>query len=213
MTSIARNPRYRRLSPAVILVLLLSVFASADARGQSIWAQRDPWRAFQFSDTSARRLGDLVTIVIRENTDVANRDQRQLAKDTDAGLKFDFASAADGGKASASLDTSAQSNRKFDGQSQYTVEQQFTDHITTQIVQILPNGNFMVSGQRVRNVSGEIRQLTVTGIVRPIDINPDNTVESRFIADFRIHYSGTGAESKFTNQGWLGRIGNRVWPF
>jgi len=211
MFNVVRPPSWQHW--AACLVMSSVSFICADGRAQSIWAQRDPWRAFKFSDTGARRVGDLLTIIVRESTDVANKDQRKLDKDTAAGLKFDFSSSSDSGSASAKLDTTNESNRKFDGSSQYSVAQQFTDHITARIIEVLPNGTFRVAGQRIRNVSGEVRQLTVSGIVRPMDISPDNMVESRFIADFQIQYTGNGAESRFTNQGWLGRIGNKVWPF
>jgi flagellar L-ring protein precursor FlgH len=57
-----------------------------------------------------------------------------------------------------------------------------------------------------------MRVLRLSGIVRPADIGANNTVQSNFIADLYINYEGRGPESAYTNQGWGGRIFNKLWP-
>ena len=85
--------------------------------------------------------------------------------------------------------------------------------MTVTVVGVLPNGNLVVEGRRCRVITHETRVLVVSGVVRPLDIGPYNTVQSSFIADFQVVYEGKGPESSFTNQGWLGKIVNYVWPF
>jgi flagellar L-ring protein precursor FlgH len=197
-----------------MLLMLLTVGCLAPAASaQSLWPRRNPRFAFMFTDTSARQVGDLLTILVSENTDVQNRDQRALDKSSDAGYSFDLAATSTRAASSASLDISGDSTRTFDGNSQYRVEQEFTDRITVQVTHVLPNGNLVLAGQRSRIVGGEQRQLEISGIVRPIDVSPDNTVRSQFVANFQVRYGGCGAESNFTNQGWGGRLINRLWPF
>ena len=62
-------------------------------------------------------------------------------------------------------------------------------------------------------LSGDERILRISGVVRPIDIGAGNVVESQFIANFQVAYDGKGVETKFTNQGWMSRFVNQVWPF
>ena len=81
------------------------------------------------------------------------------------------------------------------------------------VVDVLPNGNLVIEGTRRREVSKEVRWMRVTGVVRPIDIEIPNTINSKSIANFNIVYEGGGVESRFTNQGWAGRITNKIWPF
>ncbi len=84
---------------------------------------------------------------------------------------------------------------------------------TVTVTDVLPNGNLILRGTREITIQGDNRTLIVTEVVRAYDISPDNTVNSRLVSDLRMFYDGKGAEQAFTKQGWLGRIGNKVWPF
>ena len=105
------------------------------------------------------------------------------------------------------------SSRAFDGNSQYRVAQEFSDLISVAVVEVFPNGYLRVRGSRTRTVADEQRKLQVSGIVRPSDIMPDNSVRSQYVANLKICYIGCGSESHFTNQGWAARALNHVWPF
>jgi flagellar L-ring protein precursor FlgH len=111
------------------------------------------------------------------------------------------------------MNGSNSSDRTFQGSADFASERQLLDQMTLTVVDILPNGNLVIEGYRRRLVQNEMRLLRVSGVVRPNDIEIPNFVESRFIANFNVSYEGSGVESKFTNQGWLGRIGNKVWPY
>lgn len=196
----------------------LLVFGTTEfATAQSLWQHRNDSRVFMLTDTRAHGVGDVLTVLIRENTDVENKDERAADKATDIGGTFGFngATAANGGggTASASFDSKTTSNRKFDGTSEYKVEREFSDRLTVAVLDVQPNGNFVIGGRRRVVVSGEARTLVVTGVVRPYDIGRNNTVQSQFVGNLEMHYEGKGPESHFSNQGWLGRITNKVWPF
>lgn len=196
----------------VSLVMLVATASLAPA--QSLWQQRDERFATFFQDARAHAAGDLLTILIEENTNVRKRDQRALDKSSDGSFSFDFAGASSSGAASsANLNMAGDSSRAFDGNSQYRVAQEFSDRITVRVRHVLPNGNLVVAGSRRRVISDEKRELKVSGTVRPIDIMPDNTVRSQFVADLDIQYSACGSESHFTNQGWVSKALNRIWPF
>lgn len=196
-----------------IIVFLAALHCAPTCCAQSIWAKRNPRFSHFFFDTGARRAGDLLTVLVRENTDVTNRDQRSLGKTTSAGFDFDFAGASTGAASSANATIAKNSNREFDGDSQYQIARQFTDRITVQVIEVRPNGDLVIAGSRTQVVGEEQRQLMISGVVRPQDVSANNTVTSQYVADFRVEYQGCGPETHFTNQGWVGRITNRIWPF
>ncbi|MCP4859315.1 MAG: flagellar basal body L-ring protein FlgH [Fuerstiella sp.] len=194
------------------------VFAmAATAPADSLWHRQDPQQAFLFEDSRARRPGDLLTLIISESTSVNNRENKGLNKSSDSSINFDLAAAASGGfndqAAATEMDTNLAADRKFSGGASYNNSRELSDRITVTVVQVLPNGNLVLCGQRQTTIAGELRQLRISGIARPIDIGPDNTITSRFIANMRTSYTDTGQERHFTRQGWLGRKVNKLWPF
>ncbi len=198
-------------------VLLLWPLLPSLSLGDSIWDRHDPRYGFLFRDNRARYVGDLLTIAIREATDIDHREQREMEKRTKAGGIFKLAgnTEAPGGSSSvsANFDSSTTSARTFDGSAEFSSEREFTDRITVTVIDVLPNGNLLVEGKRRRVVAGEVRILVVSGIVRPSDISPQNTVESSYVANFSMRYEGKGEETSYSRQGWLGRLINRIWPF
>jgi len=208
-----RRRRYHCLLP------LLQVLAlwTATSRADSIWERRDQRSAFLFTDTRARQVGDLLTVVIRESTDIDQREKRALDKKHETSGVFNFKGKITGNisskSAAADFNAFSDSQRKFDGKAEYTSEREFVDRITVTVVDVFPNGNILIEGSRRRLVSGEERTLHVSGIVRPQDIGLGNVIESRFISNFQVRYEGKGAESRFVNQGWFSRMVNHVWPF
>jgi flagellar L-ring protein precursor FlgH len=198
------------------VVGLLGVLSHAGA--DSLWDRRDPRLAFLFEDTRARKVGDLLTIVVRETTDINESDQRQLRKESKAGGLFNFKGNTKAGRflsrdATIAMDTSGSANRRFDGRADYTSDRRFVDRMTVTVVDVQPNGNLVIEGCRRRTLSGEERVLRVTGVVRPVDIGSGNVIQSQSIANFQVTYEGRGAESSFSNQGWFSQFLNHVWPF
>lgn len=207
-----------------LLSMALVVGAGAGAVGngrslmaQDLWEHRSPTYGFLFYDTQARQVGDLLTIVVREDSSVQNNDNRGMKKQTGLKSAFSFAGKADGGFAeqasSAAMDESLTSDRSMSGSASFRSQRAFTDRMTVTVTDVLPNGNLILRGTREITIQGDNRTLIVTGVVRAYDIGPDNTINSRLVSDLRMFYDGKGAEQAFTRQGWLGRIGNKVWPF
>jgi flagellar L-ring protein FlgH len=190
----------RRLIAAVVISTTLTPIAGAD----SLWARRDPRSAYLFDDSRARRIGDSLTIEINEITSNNESEKRALSKSNSANANITF---------SGSAGFTGNSARQFSGNSQLTTGRTFTDQLTVCVVDVLPNGNLVVEGYRSRIINGELRELRITGIVRPIDISLQNIVQSPAVANFRISYVGRGPESNFINQGWFSRIVNKIWPF
>lgn len=202
-----------------LLLVPVAVGASADAaRADSIWDRRDPRYAFLFQDNRARSVGDILTVVISENTTATEREQRGLDKSNDASGNVQFAgsSSADGGAGrtgALSFSLTDAFRRRFNGNAQFTAGRQFTDRMAVTVVDVLPNGNLVVEGYRSRVVAGEERVLRLTGVIRPQDVGLGNFVPSAAVANFKISYLGRGPASRTVNQNYLGRLGNLLWPW
>lgn len=196
---------------------LAALALASPCAGQSLWDKRNPVKAFLFYDVQARRVGDLLTLIISETTDVDNQEQRKLGKATDASAKFGLSHSAKGvfGESSGDLEESfgSSSERGFDGNAQFSSARAFTDQITVTVTDVLPNGNLVISGKRRVNVDGDERDLAVSGIVRYWDVRSDNTIQSRNVSGLEMRYEGCGVEKRFTKQGWLGKAANKLWPF
>jgi len=89
----------------------------------------------------------------------------------------------------------------------------FISFLTTQVVHILPNKNLVIKGQRQMKVNNETEVVTLSGIVRPEDLNTDNSVLSTRVAEARMEITGYGVVSDKQRQGWLTRILDHIWPW
>lgn len=183
----------------------------------SLWSRRRANRVYLFYDTSARQPGDLITIVLSENTTITNRDQRALSKDSATGATLGFTGSTGGDfgstSATANLDHASSSDRTFNGDARFNSLRGFSDRLTVTVQAVLPNGNMWVAGRRQVLIEGDERSLLISGVVRPLDVRADNTISSQLVSDLSVRYCGRGAESRFTHQGWLNRKVNRFWPF
>ncbi len=204
------------LLPRLTLVCCC-VLVGDTLRADSLWERRDPNTAYLFMDYRARRVGDLLTIVVNESTEFEGLEKRQMNKETATSVGYDFSGKTStpgvSRSFSANFDGSGESKRKFDGTNNSSIDRKFLDRMTVTVVGVLPNGNLVVEGFRQRTLNREVRVLRVTGVVRPADIGPANTVQSQSIADFVVNYSGRGPESSYTNHGWWGRALNVLWPY
>ena len=209
----------RRVGRSALLAIssLVSVFLVNSGQADSIWDRRDQRSGYLFMDNRARRAGDLLTVIVREVTGASTSEERKLDKNSSESGKFNFAgktSSTGGGKeAAAEFNANQSSDRKFNGSAGYENDRKFLDQMTVTVVDVLPNGNLVIEGYRKRVVSNETRLLRISGVVRANDVDLKNSIESRLIANFNVAYEGLGVESRFTNQGWLGRVGNKVWPW
>ncbi|HMP79403.1 MAG TPA: flagellar basal body L-ring protein FlgH [Pirellulaceae bacterium] len=193
--------------------------ASTFAQTSSLWSRRDPAFVNPYADVKARRPGDLLVIRINERSDVDNRDQRLMQKQSksssDASVSAGFNGFIGNSNGALNLDQETGASRNFNGNSQFRSERAFIDQFTVTVIDITPNGNLLVSGTRHVALEGDERTLVLTGVVRASDILPDNSISSARVADLDIRYESTGpqgAEQKFINQGWMGKVFNRVWP-
>jgi flagellar L-ring protein precursor FlgH len=159
----------------------------------SLW--RNGSRAF-FKDQRAQQIGDLLTVTVNitDKANIANETQRSRANTSDSGItnffgisKVPFTSTPVPGRL-LTTDSTASS----DGKGSVNRQEALQTNVAAVVTQILPNGNLVVEGKQEIRVNFEIRELIVAGIVRPEDIQSDNTIDSSKIAQARISYGGRG---------------------
>ena len=94
----------------------------------------------------------------------------------------------------------------FESEAKNKNQRAFVDNVTVVVIDIMPNGNLVVNGTTARNISDDIQEIEISGIVRPSDITFENTVDSKRIANFNIIAKYKGAAAPYNRPGWLGSI-------
>ena len=205
-----------------IIPMLAVVFASLaveTAWGGSIWAKRNKDNRSPYTDDVARQIGDVLTIKVSEGSKIDNKAKRDLQKETGQSSDFDgklgmtLPGTSQGLSGIPGFTMDAKSSNDLKSKADYKDERTFVDSITVVVVDILPNRNLVVLGARDRDLAGDIQTIEVSGIVRPSDIQFDNTIKSEQVANFRIVMQTKGISSTYQKPGWLGHIFNVLWPF
>jgi flagellar L-ring protein precursor FlgH len=165
---------------------------TASYNANSLW--RNGSRAF-FRDQRAARIGDLLTVTVNitDKANIANETQRSRTNKEDSGIT-DFAGskALGANKILPGRILTADSTASSDGKGSVNRQEALQTNVAAVVTQVLPNGNLVVEGKQEIRVNFEIRELIVAGIVRPEDIQSDNTIDSSKIAQARIAYGGRG---------------------
>ena len=111
------------------------------------------------------------------------------------------------------LGISADGSSKFEGAGQTANNNLFNSTITTTVIEVLANGNLVVSGEKQIGINGEVETLRFSGVVNPQNVLPGNVVNSTSIADARLEYFGRGTLDDNQRMGWLQRFFNTFLPF
>jgi flagellar L-ring protein precursor FlgH len=159
----------------------------------SLW--RNGSRAF-FKDQRAQQVGDILTVSVNitDKAQFANETQRSRTNTEDSGLTnlIGRTPIPSVGTGSAGRILTADSTSSSDGKGSVNRQEALQTNVAAVVTQVLPNGNLVVEGKQEIRVNNEIRELIVAGVVRPEDIQSDNTIDSTKIAQARIAYGGRG---------------------
>ncbi|MFN8009152.1 MAG: flagellar basal body L-ring protein FlgH [Terriglobia bacterium] len=168
-----------------------------------------------FSDLKARRLNDIVTIRVIENTVAeSNADTTTNRKgDTNLAVPNFFGAETHNPTIPFGSLVTANSEQKFTGDGGTKRSGSVTASLSARVVDVLPNGDLVIEGIKEVKVNNERQMLRIFGVVRPRDIGPDNVVLSPLIANMLVQIDGKGILSDNLNPGWLFRILTKVWPF
>ncbi len=160
----------------------------------SLW--RNGSRSF-FKDQRAHQIGDLLTVTVNitDQANFANETQRSRTNKEDSGITDFIGAKTLGATAQKVLPgriLTADATASSDGKGSVQRQESLQTNVAAVVTQLLPNGNLVVEGKQEIRVNYEIRELVVAGIVRPEDIQSDNTIDSSKIAQARIAYGGRG---------------------
>jgi len=190
----------------------------------SLWIDR----ASFYEDRRARRVNDLVTVLVNERSTASKKAASSAARDSSAnyGLSNFFGMNTDfnihnmplvsgfykgGNRFSPSVVGQARSD--FEGTGDTTREGRFIGTITAKVVEVLPNSNMVIESRKEVVVNNEKEILALRGIIRPDDISHNNTVLSQYVADAQMYLVGDGILDNKQSQGWLVSFLDKIWPF
>jgi flagellar L-ring protein precursor FlgH len=211
-----------------LTILALIAAAGADgARGGSIWAKAEgrarSRRVPVYHDDKARGVGDILTIVIKEESEIDSETTRSNDKTSKrsatskGSIKLEDIAHYWGDDAGTfklpEVTAESEGDSEFEGSAGFESERTVEDQISVVVHDVLPNGNLVVLGSRRRHVEGDTQIVQVSGIVRPSDVGFGNTVSSEKVADFRMSIRVDGPERRWTRPGWLGRVLNWLSPW
>ncbi len=198
-------------------------YISEESKDGSIYQAARDVRLFE--DVKARRIGDIITVVLQESTSASKSattttDKSQdttIASPTILGATPTFNAPGilplDSNR-NNTLAANLSSANKFEGKGDASQSNSLSGNITVTIADVLPNGNLVIRGEKWLTLNKGEEFIQISGIVRPQDISTRNTVVSTQIADARITYSGKGFLADSNEMGWLAKFFNSpIWPF
>ncbi|MDD5328445.1 MAG: flagellar basal body L-ring protein FlgH [Sulfuricella sp.] len=167
-----------------------------------------------FEDRRARNVGDILTISIVETTSASKNVSSTGAKSSSATQAMDAAPMILG-QTIKPLGTSlsASGAQKFEGKGDSSQKNAFSGTITVTVVDVLPNGNLLVSGEKQMGINEGTEYVRFSGVVSPVVITSANTVLSTQVADARIEFKGRGEIDSAQAMGWMTKFFMSVLPF
>jgi flagellar L-ring protein precursor FlgH len=165
-----------------------------------------------FADLKARRVGDVLTIILNEATTASKNAETKTSKTsavTDTGPTIFGKSIMT--KGVPILDTTLSGSQAFDGAGTASQGNSFVGSLTVTVTQVESNGNLVVQGEKTLKLNQGDEFIQISGVVRPADVMTNNTVTSDKIADAHISYSGKGVIANANQMGWLSRFFNSVF--
>ena len=200
-----RHSAQRCLVIFTVFLMGVSVFSPIHIAGAtSLWSDTAPTSVI-FGDQRARAVGDILTVVVSETSTVARSGASSNTKSASG-------STAQGtGLLGFIPEMSTSQDDSFSSKGSINNTNKVTARITVKVIEVKPNGNLVISGTQNIKQNGESQTITLTGQVRPSDIQADNTIYSSNIADAKLNVAGSGPLASKQRQGILTQIWN--WLF
>jgi flagellar L-ring protein precursor FlgH len=168
-----------------------------------------------FADLKARRVGDVLTIVLNESTNASKNAVTKTTKTTSvANTGPTIFGKTITTKGVPIFNTTLNGADGFDGEGTSTQSNSLAGSLTVTVVEVQANGNLVVQGDKTLKLNQGDEFVHIAGVIRPADIATNNTVTSDKLADARISYSGKGVVNSANQMGWLARFFNSPFsPF
>jgi len=170
-------------------------------------------KANLFDDFKARNVGDVVTISVVETTTASVNSDASRTRKSGTLINTPAILDAVAPNAGAGEIVKGLGDREFKGTGATSRTSTVRLALSARVVQVLPNGDLVIEGSKVRAINKETEMVVLRGIVRPRDVTANNIVLSTAIADMQIRLNGKGVASADNQPGWLYRFLSRVSPF
>ncbi|MEF8794684.1 flagellar basal body L-ring protein FlgH [Thiohalorhabdus sp.] len=182
----------------------------------SLWGQS---QQEVFADNKAHQVGDIITVELAENTQGNNSASTQAERQTSneagvsafLGLEESLADKNPRFEPETSIGTST--SNEMDGSGETSRSASLSGNMTAVVVDVFANGNMRIKGRRAVTINHEVQNMVLSGVIRPQDIGPSNSITSSQIANARIQYAGNGVVARQQDEGWMTKVLHTVWPF
>jgi len=181
----------------------------------SVWNAATP---SLFEDLRASRIGDILIVIIDEQSKGEGDATTSLSKKSgmDAGVSSFLGLMSAVGRRYPDMDPSAliklMSSSDFSGDGATSRTGKLEGRLAVRVRQVLPNGDLFIEGHKVILLNEEELHFYVSGVVRQLDVSPENSLRSSLIADAQVEFSGRGVVSDQQKPGWLHRLLNKYSP-
>lgn len=168
-----------------------------------------------FEDTTAKYVGDILTIVLIENTNASATSNTNSSKDNKVELPGPTLSGSTVTKDGVEiLSNQLNGEREFSGQGTSAMNSSLNGKISVTVAGVLPNRNLVVRGEKLMLLNQSDEYVRFIGVVRPQDIAQDNTINSTRVANVHMAYGGQGDLSQANQMGQLGKFfQSQAWPY
>jgi flagellar L-ring protein precursor FlgH len=196
----------------VIMPMPLQEQDAREAQSNSLW--RTGARTF-FNDQRANNVGDILTVSIdiSDSDNVKNTTERRRTSAQDSDLSNFFGLEKSLGGVSPTSLTSLGSTSSNKGSGTVARSETISMTVAAVVTQVLPNGNMVIAGRQEVRINHEVRDLLISGIVRPQDISSGNVIAHTQIAEARISYGGRGMISDAQNPRYGQELYDIIFPF
>lgn len=168
-----------------------------------------------FEDTKAFRIGDLLSITLSESTNASKSAATNTTKDDEISLGAGtILGVTPTYKGKQIFNNEMTTERGFTGSGDTNQSNSLQGEISVMVIDIMPNGNLMVRGEKIIGLNQGSEFLRISGIVRPQDVSSNNVLVSSKLGNARIYYGGGGTIAEANTRGWLSRFfDSPVYPF
>lgn len=166
---------------------------------------------------------DLISILIIEDTEARSQADTKLSKNSSftaaitslLGLDSKIEDSNNSTTSPVSLDNAigTETSSEFNGKGETNRRGRLRGTVSAMVAEVLPSGILRIEGQKIISTNGEEEVMTISGLVRPEDVNTMNEIDSRKVANMRIDYSGRGTVGRQQSPGWAIALLDAIWPF
>ncbi|AXX88227.1 flagellar basal body L-ring protein FlgH [Malaciobacter marinus] len=179
-----------------------------------------------FADKKDLQIGDIIQVRIDESLTSDTNNKRELTRTDETNLGGGLLTPMGGNTLGGTVDKYAnkfnkvagvnfntQSNSSNEGEVKTTLDESFSTTVSVIIEQTYQNGNYFIKGNKQLLIDGQRQELIITGVIRPYDITPENSVLSSQVANLKILYKKDGAEKDALKTPWGTKLLRKIWPF